>query len=89
MTLTTHSYLRESFKMLPHPSTSIPFHMQGMPIPDPLQKHIEVEQRSVVNSAYNRSNNLVLGRFLGTVWPQQNQPHFLGVNERVVFEDSW
>jgi len=76
--------------MLPHPGKGIiPFHLQGMPIPDPLQKHMETEQRNVVNESYNKSNTLVYGRFLGTHWKQENQPHFLGANERVVFEDSW
>jgi len=75
--------------MLPHPSRDIPFHLQGMPIPDPLQRHSTVPQRNVVNSAYNHANALPMGRFLGTSWVQTNQPHFLGANERIVFEDSW
>lgn len=82
------SYLVKSFRLLPHPS-GIPFHIQGQPIPDPLQKHAQAPQRAVMDSAYNTANNLPLGRFLGTVWPQQNQPKFLGANERVVFESSW
>lgn len=67
----------------------IPFHIQGNPIPDPLQKHTGQAQRDVAAKPYNKSNDLVFGRFLGTVWPQQNQPHFLSANERVVFEDAW
>jgi hypothetical protein len=86
----THPYINQSFTQLPHPGNgSIPFHVQPFPIPDPLQKHMGTAQRDVVDSAYNKSNSLALGRFLGTVWPQQNQPHFLGANERVVFEDAW
>lgn len=88
--LTIHNYVKKSFAMLPHPGQGvIPFHLQGMPIPDPLQKHTETPQRNVVQNPYSKSNDLVSGRFLGTHWPQENQPHFLGANERVVFEDSW
>lgn len=83
-----NSYIVRSFALLPNPR-GIPFHLQGMPIPDPLQKHAMAIQRGVLDSAYNVSNTLPLGRFLGTVWPQQNQPKFLGANERVVFESSW
>lgn len=76
--------------MLPHPGKGIiPFHLQGMPVPDPLQKHTTAPQRDVVQSPYNHSNVLALGRFVGTHVTQENQPHFLGANERVVFEDSW
>lgn len=84
----TNEYIVRSFRLLPHPS-GIPFHLQGMPIPDPLQKHATAVQQAVVDSSYNVSNDLSLGRFLGTVWPQQNQPKFLGANERVVFESTW
>lgn len=88
--LTVHNYFKRSFAMLPYPGNGkIPFHLQGMPIQDPLQKHTETPQRDVVQNSYNHSNGLVYGRFLGTHWPQENQPHFLGANERVVFEDSW
>ncbi len=83
-----NSYIVRSFALLPNPR-GIPFHLQGMPIPDPLQKHATAIQQDVVDSAYNTANTLPLGRFLGTVWPQQNQPKFLGVNERVVFEGTW
>lgn len=83
-----NGYIVRSFALLPNPS-GIPFHLQGMPIPDPLQKHATAVQQAVVDSAYSNSNKLPLGRFLGTVWPQQNQPKFLGANERVVFESSW
>jgi hypothetical protein len=92
MSYSTHAYLSHSFPLLPHPSSGanpIPFHTQAMPIPDPLQQHPTLPQRNVVTSPYNQSNQLVYGRFLGTFWPQLNQPHFLGANERVVFEDSW
>jgi hypothetical protein len=83
-------YERLGFAMLPHPlSTGIPFHQQGMPIPDPLQKHPTLPEQHVVSSDYSTANNLPRGRFLGTVWPQNNQPHFLSANERVVFESSW
>lgn len=83
-------YEIEPFRLLPHPSQGrIPFHQQAFPIPDPLQKHAVVEQRNVVASAYNKSNTLPYGRFLGTDWTQHNQPHFLGANERIVWEDSW
>lgn len=86
----THSYIKQSFTQLPQPGFgTIPFHVQADPIPDPLQKHMGIEQHQVVSSAYNKANDLVSGRFLGTYWPQHNQPHFLGANERVVFEDSW
>lgn len=82
------SYIVRDFRLLPHPS-GIPFHLQGMPIPDPLQKHAQAPQQAAMDSAYNVANTLPLGRFLGTVWPQQNQPKFLGANERVVFEGTW
>lgn len=76
--------------MLPYPGGGeIPFHLQGSPIPDPLQKHTAAPQRDVVQSPYSKSNDLVSGRFLGTDWNQVHQPHFLGANERIVFEDSW
>lgn len=83
-----NSYIVRSFALLPNPR-GIPFHLQGMPIPDPLQKHATAVQQVVVDSDYSKSNTLPLGRFLGTVWPQQNQPKFLGANERVVFESTW
>jgi hypothetical protein len=83
-----NSYIVRSFALLPNPR-GIPFHLQGMPIPDPLQKHATAVQQGVVDSDYSKSNTLPLGRFLGTVWPQQNQPKFLGANERVVFESTW
>ncbi len=83
-----NSYIVRSFALLPNPR-GIPFHLQGMPIPDPLQKHAMAVQQGVMDSAYNTANTLPLGRFLGTVWPQQNQPKFLGANERVVFEGTW
>lgn len=77
-------------RLLAHPMfTGIPFHQQGQPITDPLQKHTGSSQRNVVSEPYNHSNNLVFGRFLGTDWEQVNQPKFLGANERIVFEDSW
>lgn len=76
------------FKMLPNPS-GLPFHTQAFPVVDPLQKHAETEQRNVAVSSYNKSNTLARGRFLGTDWSQNNQPHFLGANERIVWEDSW
>jgi len=86
----THPYLIQGFTQLPLPgSGTIPFHRQAFPIPDPLQVHTSPPDRYVVNSAYNKKNALPLNRFLGTVWPQQNQPKFLGANERVVFEDAW
>jgi hypothetical protein len=75
--------------MLPHTRGTIPFHMQASPIRDPLQKHFTGEQAAVVSGGYNKSNDLSTSRFLGTVWPQQNEPKFLGANERVVFQDSW
>lgn len=79
-----------SYQMLPIPGgTGIPFHTQAHPIADPYQKHFSLPQRNVVNAAYNQPNTLPLGRFLGTVWVQENQPRFLGANERVVFESSW
>jgi len=86
--LTTTNYLVKSFAMLPNPR-GIPFHLQGMPVPDGLQHHASGEERAVLDSDYARSNNLPLGRFLGTVWPQQHQPKFLGANERIVFEGTW
>jgi hypothetical protein len=86
--IVSDAYIVKAFALLPNPS-GIPFHLQGEPLPDGLQKHASFPQNKVVRSAYNQSNNLPLGRFLGTVWPQQNQPKFLGANERVVFEDSW
>lgn len=82
-------FFKEPFRMLKNPGGGIPFGLQGYPIPDPLQKHFTVEQREVVTKAYNASNRLPLGRFLGTQWSQPNQPQFLGANERIVFEPSW
>lgn len=82
-------YQKFPHKMLPNPRSAIPFHVQAYPIPDPLQVHPVTEQRRVIASAYNQSNRLPTGRFLGTDWTQNNQPHFLGANERIVFEDSW
>lgn len=82
------NYIVKSFALLPNP-LGIPFHLQGMPIPDPLQQHAGLAQRHVFNKTYDTNNRLVLGRFLGTVWPQENQPKFLAANERVAFESSW
>lgn len=88
--MSTQPYLIQSFQQLPLPGGGkIPFHVQAMPVPDPLQSHFGIDQYQVVSNSYNKSNTLPMGRFLGTVWPQKNQPHFLGANERVVFEDSW
>lgn len=89
MTFSTHYYRKQSFPMLPHPSFSIPFHRQGMPLPDPLQQHFTYEQRNVVSSGYQQANDLATDRFLGTVWKQTNEPKYLGANERIVFESSW
>jgi hypothetical protein len=88
--LETFAYLRMSFPMLPDPvGTGIPFHMQGMPVPDPLQKHPVKPEAMVINSDYSTANTLPLGRFIGTNQNQAHQPHFLGANERIVFESSW
>lgn len=88
--MNNHHYMIEPFQVLPKPGRGyIPFHLQGFPIPDPLQRHFSYAQDKVVSSAYNQSNQLAYGRFLGTDWTQKNQPHFLGANERIVFEDSW
>lgn len=81
-------YTKFPFRMLPNPS-SLPFHTQAQPIGDFMQVHTETEQRKVVANSYNTSNSLPRGRFLGTEWSQNNQPHFLGANERIVWEDSW
>jgi hypothetical protein len=73
-------------RMLPHPALGIfPFHTQAYPIPDPLQVHTGSQQRAVVTSPYGTPNNLPMGRFLGTSWVQNNQPQFLGANERIIF----
>lgn len=69
--------------------TTIPFHRQGMPVPDPQQKHTSVEAEKVVESSYDTPNALALNRFIGTYHQQPNQPKFLGANERIVFESSW
>lgn len=86
--IVSDNYIVKSFAFLPTPA-GIPFHLQGQPIPDPLQRHTAAPERSVFTHDYKTSNELVLGRFLGTVWPQQNQPKFLGANERVAFEAQW
>ena len=82
-------YMPEPTRLLAHPDGPIPFHQQGLPIPDPLQVHTSVESRLAFARPYNKANSLPLGRFLGTLWRQDNQPHFLSANERIVFEDSW
>lgn len=81
-------YTKFPFRMIPNPS-NLPFHIQAMPIEDPLQVHTQTQQRNVMKSSYNTSNTLPHGRFLGTDWSQNNQPHFLGANERIVWEDTW
>lgn len=83
--LETHPYMKLEFPMLPPPAGPVPFHRQAMPIPDPLQQHMGLPQAEVARSAYDHSNSLPLGRFLGTDWTQQNQPLFLGANERIIF----
>lgn len=85
--LETHPYMKLEFPLLPPPSGAVPFFRQAMPITDP-QEHIGVPQAEVARSAYDHSNALPLGRFLGTDWTQQNQPLFLGANERIVFASS-
>lgn len=83
-------FMPEPYRLLQHPALSrIPFHTQAFSIPDPLQVHTPVEARLTFARAYNKKNKLPLDRFLGTLWSQDNQPHFLGANERIVFEDSW
>jgi hypothetical protein len=82
-------FFKHPFQLLANPGGRIPFHQQGIPIPDPLQQHFGWEQREVAKSAYNTSNRLPLGRFLGTDWTQKNQPEFLSGNERIAFEGQW
>jgi hypothetical protein len=88
MTTTTLFYRAQSFQMLPNPR-NIPFHIQGMPLPDPLQQHFTRVQGDVISSGYQTANDLATDRFLGTVWKQTNEPKYLGANERIVFESSW
>lgn len=82
-------YTKPPFVAFHKNPSNIPFHVQGMPIGDIFQVHTQIPQRDVMNSAYNTSNSLPKGRFLGTDWSQNNQPHFLGANERIVWEGSW
>jgi hypothetical protein len=88
MSIVSDNYIVSHMYPLPRPA-GIPFHLQGQPLPDGLQKHAMAAQQITVDSAYNHPNMLPLGRFLGTVWPQQNQPKFLGANERIAFEGTW
>jgi hypothetical protein len=85
----TNFYRFQSFPMLGQTKSFLPFRTQAYPIKDPLQKHFSFPQQAVVSGGYQRANDLSTQRFLGTVWQQQNEPKFLGANERVVFEDSW
>lgn len=78
-------YEQLSFTTLPDPRSYIPFHVQAFPLPDPLQTHATAPERDVVTHPYHTTNALPRGRFLGTVWTQQNQPQFLGANEAIVF----
>lgn len=81
-------YRFQDFPMIPGPR-GLPFHIQAMPLPDPLQQHFTSEQGNVVASGYQKANDLATDRFLGTVWKQTNEPKYLGANERIVFESSW
>ena len=82
-------HFREPHQFLNNPGGGIPFGRQGYPIPDPLQKHMSQEQWEVVSKTYAAANRLPLGRFLGTNWHQDNQPQFLGANERINFGYGW
>lgn len=76
-------------QLLPYPMSTVPFHRQAFPLPDPLQRHFTYEQKQVISGGYNKANSLPTERFLGTKWSQTNEPKYLGANERIVFEDSW
>lgn len=88
MSIVSDNYLVRHAALLP-PPMGIPFHLQGQPLPDGLQRHASSPEQAAVNASYATANRLPLGRFLGTVWPQQNQPKFLGANERIAFEGTW
>lgn len=80
--LETRAYMRKTFPVLPDPSTGIPFHMQGAPLPDPLQTH--TVHPDVKQATHNLvSNSLPFHHFVGTFHAQINQPQFLGVNEKI------
>lgn len=79
--LETFAYIRGHYQVLPPPkNTSIPFHLQGAPLPDPLQKHTQNPQIDQATH-YTTTNPLPYGHFVGTFHKQINQPQFLSVNE--------
>ena len=83
--LETFAYQRHAFLILPDPPGAIPFHLQGHPIPDYQQNHVnsgQVEQAT----EYLPTNPWPFTRFVGEFHRQIHQPQFLSVNEQIYYQ---
>lgn len=82
--LETFAYLRNEFPVLPDPQSDIPFHKQGMPLPDPF---VNVGASQVVQATTIQPiNPFPFGHFVGKVPRQINQPQFLSINEDIYIQ---
>lgn len=82
--LETFAYQRGGFPDLPPPQGSIPFNIQGMPLPDIYQTHTQAEQVYQL-VGYHPTNPLPFQHFVGAFHQQVHQPQFLSVNEAIVW----
>lgn len=83
--LETFAYARGEFPDLPTPQGSIPFGVQGGPLPDPYQTHTQPEEIAQAIGE-TETNFLPFSRFIGTYHKQVHQPGFLSVNEQIYWD---
>lgn len=81
--LHTYGYIPLPFQLAPDPANVV-LHQQGVPIPDPLQKHSVREDVKQATHILG-SNPLPYHHFIGLSDQQINQPQFLGVNEKILW----
>lgn len=78
------NYIQRPFLVLP-PPPGLPFNVQGRPIPDTQQAHIDsVDVDQAIHPA--NPNLLVYNRWHGTNTKQTNLPDFLSINEISIVE---
>ena len=86
--LATKRYYTFGYRAFPVVTVPEPYnvvlHLQGSPLPDPLQKHSVVEDVKQATH-YLKSNPLPYHHFIGLSDDQINQPQYLGVNEKIVW----
>ena len=80
--LETFAYIRHHYTFLPNPPGLIPFGIQGRPLPDMSQKHVQQPQVKQATTI-QKTNDLPYGHFVGTFHRQINQPQFLSVNDQL------